>query len=90
MKTIGLIGGTTWHSTLDYYRIINEIINEKLGAHHSAHLILYSVDFEEFVEKPKENWDVISKSFIKIAKKIENAGADFLIICANTMHKIAD
>ena len=90
MKTIGLIGGTTWHSTLDYYRIINETINEKLRAHHSAHLILYSVDFEEFVEKPKENWDVISGSFIKIAKKIENAGADFLIICANTMHKIAD
>jgi len=54
MKTIGLIGGTTWHSTLDYYRIINEIINEKLGAHHSAHLILYSVDFEEFVEKQIE------------------------------------
>ena len=90
MKTIGLIGGTTWHSTVDYYRIINETINEKLGAHHSAHLILYSVEFEEFIEKNKENWDVISKSFIKIAKKIENAGADFLIICANTMHKIAD
>jgi aspartate racemase len=90
MKTIGLIGGTTWHSTIEYYKIINETVKEKLGKSHSAHCILYSIDFEDSVKKNKESWDVIAKSYIDITKKLENAGADFLVICANTMHKIAD
>ncbi|MCK4366158.1 MAG: aspartate/glutamate racemase family protein [Thermoplasmatales archaeon] len=90
MKTIGLIGGTTWHSTIEYYRIINETVKEKLGKSHSARCILYSINFEETVVQNQGRWDVISKSFIDITKKLENAGADFLIICANTMHKIAD
>ncbi len=90
MKTIGLIGGTTWASTLDYYRIINETIRENLGKQHSAHLILYSVDFENFIYKNRKNWDEIAKIYIQIAKKLQQAGADFLIICANTIHKIAD
>ncbi|MCK4995959.1 MAG: aspartate/glutamate racemase family protein, partial [Thermoplasmatales archaeon] len=90
MKTIGLIGGTTWHSTIEYYRIINETVKEKLGKSHSARLLLYSIDFEETVVKNHRNWNFISKSYIDIANKLENAGADCLIICANTMHKIAD
>ena len=90
MKTIGLIGGTTWLSTIEYYRIINETVKEKLGKSHSARCILYSINFEETVLQNQGRWDVISKSFIDITKKLENAGADFLIICANTMHKIAD
>ena len=90
MKTIGLIGGTTWVSTLDYYRVINETVKEKLEGAHSAHCILYSVDFDEFVLQHKGKWNEIAISFINIAKKLERSGADFLIICANTMHKIAD
>ncbi len=90
MKTIGLIGGTSWVSTLEYYRIINETVKEKLGGAHSAHCILYSVDFDEFILKQEGRWDKIGNSYIDIAKKLEKSGADFLIICANTMHKIAD
>jgi aspartate racemase len=90
MKTIGLIGGTTWVSTIEYYRIINETVKEKLGGAHSAHCILYSVDFDEFIVKNVGKWDEIAKSFIDIGKKLEISGADLLVICANTMHKIAD
>jgi aspartate racemase len=90
LKTIGLIGGTTWVSTLEYYRIINETVKEKLGEDHSAHCIIYSVDFDEFILKNEGKWDIISKSFTDIAKKLESSGAELIIICANTMHKIAD
>ena len=90
MKKIGLIGGTTWISTLEYYRIINETIEEKLGGLHSAHCILYSVDFDEFILKHKGKWEEISVLFVDIAKKLERSGADFLILCANTLHIIAD
>ena len=90
MKTIGLIGGTSWVSTKEYYRIINETVNEKLGKEHSARCILYSVDFEEDVMINIEKWDKITDLFIDYAKKLEYFGADFLIICANTIHKISD
>jgi aspartate racemase len=90
MKIIGLIGGTTWVSTLEYYRIINETINEKLGGKHSASCILYSVDYEETIIKNYDNWTEIAKSFIYAAKTLEKAGAQLIIICANTIHKIAD
>jgi len=90
MKTIGLIGGSTWHSTKEYYRMINEETNKKLGKKHSARLILYSIDFEEIMVKNWNDFDKIAKYFIKIAKILENAGAELLIICANTPHKIAD
>ena len=90
MKIIGLIGGTTWISTLEYYSIINETVNEKLGGKHSASCILYSVDYEEKVVKNYDNWDEISNSFISAAKTLEKAGAQLIIICANTIHKIAD
>ena len=90
MKTIGLIGGMTWESSLEYYRIINEIINRKLGGSYSANCILYSVNFDE-IEKlqHEEKWDELTELMIKIAKKLEKSGAEFLIICANTMHKMA-
>jgi len=90
MKIIGLIGGTSWVSTLEYYRIINETVKEKLGGMHSAHLILYSVDFDEFIIKHKDEWDEIAKSFSSIGKKLEQSGAECLLICANTLHKVAD
>lgn len=90
MKTIGLIGGTSWLSTLEYYRIINETVNEKLGDAHSARCILYSVDFEEDIAKNEYNWDKIIENYIDIAIRLERFGADFLIICANTVHKIVE
>ena len=90
MKTIGLIGGTTWISTAEYYRIINEAVNEKLGGKHSASCILFSVDYEEKIVKKYNNWNEISNSFISAARILEKAGAQLLIICANTIHKIAD
>jgi aspartate racemase len=90
MKTIGLIGGTSWVSTLEYYKIINKTVNEKLGDAHSARLILYSVDFEEDILKNMDNWNKLTDDLVDISKKLEYFGADFLILCANTMHKIAD
>ena len=90
MKTIGLIGGTTWVSTLEYYRNINETVKEKLGGMHSAHCILYSIDYDESILQHEGKWEEIAISFVDIAKKLERSGADFLIICANTLHKIAD
>src|SRR4030067_2098200 len=91
MKTLGLIGGTSWVSTVDYYRIINQTVNEKMGGLNSAKLFLYSVNFAEvktFVDE--NNWNRISSIFCSAAKKLENAGAEGMVICANTPHKIAD
>jgi len=90
MKTIGLIGGTTWISTIEYYRIINTTIKNTIGKTHSARCILYSIDFEETIQEQLEDWNAISDSFIEIAQKLERAGCDFIVICANTLHKIAD
>lgn len=90
MKTIGLIGGMSWESTLDYYRTINETVKLKLGNLHSAKCILYSVDFEKIEILQHENkWDELTCIMIDIAKKLKNAGADFIVICTNTMHKMA-
>jgi len=91
MKTIGLIGGMSWESSLEYYRIINETVKEKLGGLHSAKSIMYSVDFEA-IEKLQHQgkWDDATKLMIDAAQRVEKAGADFVIICTNTMHKMAD
>jgi len=91
MKTIGLIGGMSWESTAEYYRIINETVKEKLGGFHSARIVMYSVDFSE-VEKMQDlgHWDDAARLLIEAARKIEKAGADFGLICANTMHKVFD
>jgi aspartate racemase len=90
MKTIGLIGGTSWVSTIDYYREINQITNESLGGLQSAKILLYSVNFAEFKPDPTTDWTSIGKKLAAIAQTLENAGADCILICANTMHMVAD
>jgi len=91
MKTIGLIGGMSWESSLEYYRIINEQVKEKLGGLHSAKSLMYSVDFEEIERLQHQgNWKEATKLMIDAAKRLEKGGADFVIICTNTMHKMAD
>ncbi len=89
MKTIGLIGGTSWESTKEYYRIINQTVNRKLGKKHSAKILLYSFDFEEIYSLVND-WTQIFKKLIDAAETLERAGADFILICANTMHKAAE
>jgi aspartate racemase len=91
MKTIGLIGGMSWESSQEYYRIINEEIKRKLGGFHSAKCILYSVDFAEVEKLQHEgSWVELTGLMIAAARSLENAGADFILICTNTMHKMAD
>ena len=91
MKTIGLIGGMSWESSLEYYRIINETVREQLGGLHSARIFMYSFDFAEIAElQDVGNWDQTAKSITRAAQKLEKAGADVLLICTNTMHKVAD
>ncbi|MCK4264440.1 MAG: aspartate/glutamate racemase family protein [Candidatus Aminicenantes bacterium] len=91
MKTIGLIGGMSWESSLEYYRIINETVKEKLGGFHSAKCLMYSVDFEE-VEKLQRHgkWDEATALMIDAAQRVKKGGADFVVICTNTMHKMAE
>ena len=91
MKTIGLIGGMSWESTVPYYAQINETIREKLGGLHSARLILYSVDFH-VVERYQHDgdWDAAGAMLGDAARALEKAGAEFLVLCTNTMHKVAD
>lgn len=91
MKTIGLIGGLTWLSTLDYYRLLNEMVNQQLGGVEAGQIIIYSVNFGEIKVLTEANrWDEIAKRISGAAKKLEQAGADCILIGANTMHKIAD
>lgn len=90
MKTIGLIGGTSWISTIDYYRIINQTVNDRLGNNSSAKILLYSVNFEEIAIFTKAgNWQAIENIISTAAKNLEIAGADCMLLCANTMHIIA-
>lgn len=89
VKTIGLIGGMTWESSLEYYRIINETVWQKLGGFHSAQSIMYSVDFEPLEKwQHQGKWEYAAKLLADAARKLEKGGADFLVICANTMHKL--
>jgi len=91
MKIIGLIGGISWVSTIEYYRIINEEVNKRLGGIHSAKCIIYSVDLGELKEyQERGDWDSVAKILANAAKSLEKAGADVILICANTMHKVAD
>jgi aspartate racemase len=91
MKTIGLIGGLTWVSTTEYYKNLNQLVNERLGGVSSAKIILYSVDFAEIKTLTEnDNWDDIAGIICKAAKGLQLAGADFILIGANTMHKVAD
>lgn len=89
MKTIGLIGGMSWESTVTYYQIINRVVKEKLGGFHSAKILLYSVDFHEIEEcQAQSDWGRSAKILAEAAANLEKAGADFIVICTNTMHKI--
>jgi aspartate racemase len=89
MKTIGLIGGMSWESSAEYYRIINEEINKRLGGLHSAKIILNSVDFEEIEHCQKSGeWERAGEILADCASSLERAGADFILICTNTMHKV--
>ncbi len=90
MKTIGLLGGMSWESTVGYYRGINEGVKKALGGLHSAKTVLYSVDFDPIMKMQHEgDWDGTAKILSKAALDIQSAGADFLLICTNTMHKVA-
>ena len=90
MKTIGLLGGMSWESTTLYYRIINETVRERLGPLSSAELALYSLDFAQIDRMQRaDDWDGIARLLADAAVRIEAAGADFLVLCANTAHKVA-
>ena len=90
MKTIGLIGGMSWESTVTYYEIVNEVVKERLGGLNSAKVLLYSVNFEEIEKRQASgDWDECAEILGEAAKNLEKAGADFIIICTNTMHKVA-
>lgn len=90
MKTIGLLGGMSWESTVPYYRIINETVKERLGGLHSAKIVLYSVDFQE-VERLQQrgDWAAAGNLLGQAARALSAAGAEFLVLCTNTMHKVA-
>lgn len=90
MKTIGLIGGMSWESTVPYYRLINETVRDQLGGLHSAKVILFSVDFHE-VERLQHtgDWEEAGRLLARAGRGLELAGADFLVLCTNTMHKVA-
>ncbi|MDP5130840.1 MAG: aspartate/glutamate racemase family protein [Paraglaciecola sp.] len=91
MKTIGLIGGMSWESTVSYYQQINRDIKNTLGGFHSAKIILFSLDFAEIEQMQKQgDWEQSAKVLIEAATTLEKAGADCLVICTNTMHKVAD
>jgi len=91
MKTIGLLGGMSWESTAVYYRLINEEVRRRCGGLHSAKILLYSVDFAEIEElQSGDRWDDAGEMLGAAARSLENAGAELLLICTNTMHKVAD
>ncbi len=89
MKTIGLIGGMSYESTIPYYKIINDEVNKALGGLHSAKVVLYSVDFDEIESRQRSNdWDECGQILKNAAISLEKAGADIILICTNTMHKV--
>lgn len=91
MKTIGLLGGMSWESTLEYYRLINMEVKQRLGGSHSASILMYSFDYHQLEKLLEQNrWDEIAQLLIRQAKKLKDAGAEILLICANTMHIVAD
>lgn len=91
MKTIGVIGGVTWESTLEYYRIMNEAVKERLGGYHSPKVLLYSVNFDEVFHLQKSGNDPgLLEMMLRIARNLEGGGAECLVIAANTLHRLAD
>lgn len=91
MRTIGMLGGMSWESSAHYYRLANELVRERLGGLHSARLVLYSVDFDEIEHLQRHGeWDEAGRLLGQAAAAVEAAGADLLLLCTNTMHKVAD
>jgi aspartate racemase len=91
MKMIGMLGGMSWESSLEYYRLINEAVHGRLGGLHSARSLMVSVDFAEIEEMQRQGrWEQATRLMIEAAQSVQAGGADFLIICTNTMHKMAD
>lgn len=91
MKTIGLLGGMSWESSIEYYRLINEAVKKQLGGLHSAKCLMYSVDFEEVERYQRQgDWENATKIMVHAAQSLERGGAEFVAICTNTMHKMAD
>ncbi len=90
MKTIGMIGGMSWESSLEYYRLINETIKQRLGGLHSAQCLLFSVDFAEIEQMQMAGqWDQAGQAMAEAARRLERGGADFVVLCTNTMHKLS-
>ena len=90
MKVIGMIGGMSWESTAEYYRIINQAVRSQLGGQHSAKALLYSVDFHEVELLQREGrWDDADALMVECARRLERGGADFIVLCTNTMHRCA-
>lgn len=91
LKKIGMLGGMSWTSSVEYYRIINRTVQEKKGGSSSAKIIMYSVDFDEMYELlDKGGWDAVGDEVVGIAKRVQEAGADFFILAVNTVHIVAD
>ena len=91
MRTIGLIGGMSWESTQSYYQLLNQGVKESLGGLHSAKIVLVSLDFAEIARlQQQQDWPQMAEILIKAAKRVEAAGANYLLICTNTMHKLAE
>jgi aspartate racemase len=90
MKTAGLLGGMSWESTVPYYRTMNRVVGERLGGLHSARMVLYSVEFHEIEQlQHAGRWDEAAGILVAAARAVQRAGADFLVLCTNTMHKVA-
>lgn len=90
MKTIGLLGGMSWESSVEYYRLVNEQVKARLGGLHSARCVLYSVDFAEIERLQQQgDWDTAGELLAQVAAQLELAGAELLVVCTNTMHRVA-
>jgi aspartate racemase len=91
LRTIGMIGGMSWESSAIYYRMVNEAVKDRLGGHHSAKTVMYSVDFDPIKRLQHEGrWEETAASLAQAARKVEQGGADFVMLCTNTMHRVAD
>ena len=91
MKVIGLIGGVSWESSAEYYRLINQEVKARLGPEHSAEIVMYSMDFQPVAQlEHEEKWNELTTLLVDAANRLERAGADFVVVASNTLHKVAD